>query len=104
MLEETDGSHYEVLLRLIDDDTYPISPDAFLPAIERYGLAPRLDGWVLKHVFEWFERHPEKLAGLSLCSINVSGHTLADNDYLELINELFDEGNRSRRKDMSRNY
>ncbi len=91
-VSETDNSHYEVLLRLIDDDAGPILPDNFLPAIERYGLAPRLDRWVLKHVFDWFKRHPKELEGLSVCSINVSGHSLVDNDYLKLINELFDEG------------
>jgi diguanylate cyclase (GGDEF)-like protein len=35
--------HFEILLRMIDDDGTLIAPGAFLPAAERYSLAPKID-------------------------------------------------------------
>ena len=38
-----DGRHFEVLLRLRDESGQILSPGAFIPAAERYGLMPTLD-------------------------------------------------------------
>ncbi len=81
--------HYEILLRLKNASGLPTPPGAFLPAAERYGLASRIDLWVIEQAFSWLKAHPEHLAALSLCSINLSGQTLADTQALDRIPGLF---------------
>ncbi len=85
------GLHYEVLLRLRGEHGLPTPPGAFLPTAERYGLSGRIDLWVLRETFRWLQAHPEHLQSLALCSINLSGQTLADEGVLERIPGLFRE-------------
>ncbi|MBO8085225.1 MAG: EAL domain-containing protein [Marichromatium sp.] len=80
-----DGAHYELLLRMYDDDGAAVMPGAFLPAAERYHLIGRIDEWVLETALAWLGDHPEHLDGLSLCSINLSGHSLSDPQLLDRI-------------------
>ncbi|MFT5541489.1 MAG: diguanylate cyclase (GGDEF)-like protein [Glaciecola sp.] len=70
------GLHYEVLLRMLDDNGAIIPPNAFLPAAERYHLMTKIDIWVIEHHFEYLSKHPEHLANVALCSINISGPSL----------------------------
>ena len=42
--------HYELLLRLLDEDGATVLPDEFIPAAERYNLMPSLDRWVVEKV------------------------------------------------------
>lgn len=70
--------HYEVLLRIKDEHGRLISPGAFLPPAERYGLIHRIDHWVIKNTLEWLHEHPSVLAKTKLCSINLSGVSLSD--------------------------
>ncbi len=70
----------EVLLRLQDVGGQLIAPAAFLPAAERFHLAPRIDRWVLQRVLALLMRQPpSSLPGL-LC-INVSARSLADRNF-----------------------
>lgn len=71
--------HYEVLLRIKDNERL-ISPGAFLPPAERYGLIHRIDHWVIKNTLAWLFEHPDVLAKTKLCSINLSGLSLSDED------------------------
>ena len=87
--EASDGLHYELLLRMKDEHGQVVPPGAFLPAAERYNLSPRLDRWVLEAAFAWLTEHPQHLARLSLCSINLSGHSLGDDEFLEFVVQRF---------------
>jgi EAL domain-containing protein (putative c-di-GMP-specific phosphodiesterase class I) len=62
-----------------------------LPAAERYGLACKLDRWVIATAFEWFCSNPLHVKSLSLCSINLSGHSLGDDELLNFILQRFRE-------------
>ena len=42
-----DGTHGEILLRMLDEAGRIVLPGAFLPAAERYGLMLALDRWVV---------------------------------------------------------
>src|SRR5690606_12620656 len=44
--------HYELLLRMRDEDGRTIGPAEFIPAAERYNLMPALDRWVASQVVE----------------------------------------------------
>ncbi|TRY33987.1 EAL domain-containing protein [Aliiglaciecola sp. M165] len=74
------GYHYEILLRMLDAEDAVVPPAAFLPAAERYGLTAEIDIWVISNTFKWLSENPEHLAQLQQCNINLSGHSLADND------------------------
>jgi diguanylate cyclase (GGDEF)-like protein/PAS domain S-box-containing protein len=67
--------HYEVLLRLRGEDGAIISPAEFLPAAERYGLAPSFDRWVIRNFFAYLDTHPQDGA---CYAINLSGRSLGD--------------------------
>ncbi|MBW8845188.1 MAG: EAL domain-containing protein, partial [Burkholderiales bacterium] len=69
----------ELLLRLRERDGSRVLPSAFMPAAERFHLAPRLDRWVLRQAVELLRREgPPDIASLS---INVSALTLQDAAY-----------------------
>ena len=84
-----EGLHFETLLRYRDDKGRIIPPGAFLPAAERYNLAPSVDRWVISHLFEWLSNTPGFIDKLSLCSINLSGWSLSDETMLTFISEQF---------------
>ncbi|MDX1431586.1 MAG: EAL domain-containing protein [Gammaproteobacteria bacterium] len=87
------GHHYEVLVRMHDERGHTVLPGAFLSAAERYNLSARLDQWVIRSTFDALVRHPEHLERLYLCSINLSGHSLGDEQLLGYVIEQFRAGN-----------
>lgn len=78
------GRHYEVLIRMRGEDGAIISPGEFLPAAERYGLAPSFDRWVVRNVFAYLDTHPEDTACYAL---NLSGRSLSDASTADFILE-----------------
>ncbi|MFB9147244.1 EAL domain-containing protein [Halomonas alkalicola] len=81
-LEDRDVRHYEVLLRMRDDQGGLISPATFIPVAERSGQIIALDRWVLRHSLRALSRVQEQ--GVSL-AVNLSGQSLHDdglNQYL----------------------
>lgn len=79
--------HFEVLLRMIDDNRGGlIGPGLFLPAVERYNLGATLDRWVIKSVLERLEYYADRL-GEFLCSINLSGQSIGDPEFLQFLEE-----------------
>ena len=87
--DQAEGEHYEVLVRMIDADGSIIAPGQFLPVAERYNLAPRIDRWVISSTLNWLSKHPEHLANLSMCSINLSGLSLTEDEFPEFILAAF---------------
>lgn len=88
--EKPEGLHFETLVRYLDKQGNIIPPGAFLPAAERYNLATTLDKWVINHLFDWLSSHPDCLDKLSMCSVNLSGLSLADESMLGFITKMFD--------------
>jgi diguanylate cyclase (GGDEF)-like protein len=85
------GEHYELLLRLDDGEKGYILPGAFMPAAERYSFAVKLDCWVVRAAFEALIRHPDHLNSLYQCSINLSGHSLGDEEFRDFVTQQFRE-------------
>ncbi len=77
--------HYEVLLRLQDGDGQIVPPGAFLPAAERYGLMPQIDRWVVRHTLRWLQQHADRTPPAAHYSINLSGQSLSDPQFLEYV-------------------
>ena len=76
----------ELLLRLREPDGSRVLPGAFMPAAERFHLAPRLDRWVLRQAVALLARRGEP--AVASLSINVSALTLQDAGYHQEAQEL----------------
>ncbi|THB70713.1 MAG: EAL domain-containing protein [Gammaproteobacteria bacterium] len=88
---ESTGKHYEILLRLTDEEGKLVPPFIFLGAAERYNMITKIDYWVIKNTFKWLHEHPDHLEELSLCSINLSGSSLGDSGLLNHIETQFEK-------------
>ena len=87
------GEHYELLIRMVDNNGESIPPSSFLPAAERYNLISRLDRWIVATTLKWFRDNPKKYDKLWMCSINLSGQTLGDEDFQDEIMRYFNNLN-----------
>ena len=87
--ESTSMLHYEVLIRLEESSGKIISPMAFIPPAERYGMMNRIDRWVIEAVFKEYLRLYEKNKILYRFSINLSGLSLNDEGLSTYIQDLF---------------
>ena len=78
--------HYELLLRMIDEDGHTLGPDRFLSAANRYQLMPTIDRWVIDKAIELLKPHAELLAGHAVSfAINFSGQSLNDDDFGDFL-------------------
>ncbi len=82
--------HFEILIRMQDESGNIISPGAFLPAAERYNLMPTLDRWVVGAGLKSLSNRAN-IDDLGICSINLSGHSVGDNNFLEYVISCIDE-------------
>lgn len=78
---------FELLMRLQSDEGGLIPPNAFLPAAERFGLAPRLDRWMFSAALEWLLALPGETRLPHVYFINLSGQTLADEQFHDFVLE-----------------
>jgi len=56
-IEKENQIHYEILLRMADENGNVVLPGKFLSAAERYGLVTKLDKWAVNDVFRKFEQY-----------------------------------------------
>lgn len=77
--------HFEILLRMKDDEGGFYPPNIFLPVAERNKLMPIIDKWVVTNAMTWLE--DRKLsADTKLCmNINLSAASLADVGFRDFI-------------------
>jgi diguanylate cyclase (GGDEF)-like protein/PAS domain S-box-containing protein len=83
------GAHYELLIRMRDEAGSLIAPGLFIAAAERYGLMTAIDRWVIQSAFRWLVSEADERERLTLCSINLSGQSLADEKFLPFVIEQF---------------
>ena len=81
------GEHFEVFVRLIDEKGALVSPNAFLPAAERYNLSTELDRRVLDEGLRHFTSNRDRLERLSMAFINLSSQTFGSVAFLDYILE-----------------
>ncbi|HEY4542401.1 MAG TPA: EAL domain-containing protein, partial [Noviherbaspirillum sp.] len=88
-LHEATGAHakYEILLRMQEGERV-LPPGAFLPVAERYGLMKSVDRWVISHAFAFLQRTGTEAAAEGVMhSINLSGATINDDEFLDFLRE-----------------
>lgn len=82
--------HYEILIRMLDENGELVSPNTFIPAAERYGLITDIDCWVIKTFFSNYHNlFRQKLLSPDLYAINLSGASICNNRFLEFLIEQF---------------
>ena len=83
---ENPRPHYELLLRMLDEDGRTVGPDRFLSAANRYQLMPEIDRWVITKAVEMLKPHRFALAGKAVCfSINFSGQSLNSEEFCQFL-------------------
>ncbi|MEG4340222.1 MULTISPECIES: EAL domain-containing protein [unclassified Microcoleus] len=82
--------HYEILLRMLDENGKIVSPNEFIPAAERYGLITEIDCWVIETLFSNYHKLPEKdVLSQGLYTINLSGASISNNQFMRFLIEQF---------------
>ncbi|KJH71035.1 EAL domain-containing protein [Aliterella atlantica] len=81
--------HWEILLRLEDETGKIISPMAFIPAAERYNLMHLIDRWVISTLFAYLQRQNNLDIHHRLYSINLSGASINDHNFISFVQEQF---------------
>jgi diguanylate cyclase (GGDEF)-like protein len=86
--------HYELLLRMIDDNGEAVGPSRFLAAAIRYQLMPEVDRWVIQETLRLLAPHAQLLADCPVVfTVNLSGQSLVDDDFADhLIAQIRDSG------------
>ncbi|MEM7083587.1 MAG: EAL domain-containing protein [Pseudomonadota bacterium] len=84
-----EGLHYEILLRMRDENGAVVTPDVFISAAERYSITPNIDRWVIENTLRWLISEADERERLTLCSINLSGQSLGDDKFLPFVIDQF---------------
>ena len=79
--------HYEILVRLMEEEEGMMPPGEFFPLAEKYGLMPHLDRWVVQHVAECASRQnsPDEKRDRPMFFINMSAATIGDPGFPEFL-------------------
>jgi diguanylate cyclase (GGDEF)-like protein/PAS domain S-box-containing protein len=86
--------HYEILVRMLDEQGAPVVPDHFIPAAERYILMPAVDRWIIHQLFStqadklraWHADHRDQF----LFAVNLSGTSLGNEGFLPFLKHQFE--------------
>lgn len=82
--------HYEILIRMLDENGELVSPNAFIPAAERYGLITEIDCWVIETFFSNYHNlSKQQFLNTGLYTINLSGASIGNNQFLMFLIEQF---------------
>ena len=86
-----DKPHYEILLRVKDDEGKTVNPVNFIKAAELSNRMQDVDRWIIRKTFGWMAENCDKLADFGGISINLSGCSLNDEEFLAYILRQFDD-------------
>lgn len=93
-VDDPDYLHYEVLVRMRDEQGTLHGPGEFIGAVERYGMGMALDRCVLSMLFRHLQVCAAHVARLGLCNVNVSAQSITEPTFLAFVCDLL-ERNRS---------
>ena len=77
--------HYELLLRMRDENGELVGPDQFIPAAERYNLMSTLDRWVIHEALSKLADRSEDGEAKFTLAINLSGTSLSEDRFLDFV-------------------
>jgi diguanylate cyclase (GGDEF)-like protein/PAS domain S-box-containing protein len=80
--------HYELLLRMRDENGEIVGPNQFIPAAERYNLMSTLDRWVIHEALSQLaDKTPESKQAHFTLAINLSGTSLSEDRFLDFVKD-----------------
>jgi diguanylate cyclase (GGDEF)-like protein/PAS domain S-box-containing protein len=85
-----EGPALEVFVRLRDETGREVGPAEFLRPAERYRLMSLIDRWVVERTLQAVASRAIDLGAGRSVSINVSGQTLGDTQFLEFVVDCLD--------------
>ena len=78
--------HYELLVRMVDEDGTIAGPDSFMSAAVRYQLMQSIDRWVIDSAVERLKTFSATFSGEPLSfAINFSGQSLNDESFADFL-------------------
>ncbi|QND55710.1 EAL domain-containing protein [Mesorhizobium huakuii] len=84
-----ESRHVEVLARLAGRSGTLIPPSEFIPAAERFGIAARLDRWIIRTALS---RHGAAMkSGAITLGFNLSAQTLSDPGLWEFVDSIIEQ-------------
>lgn len=78
-------AHYEVLLSVLDEQGEASPPAEFIKVAEEYNRMADVDRWVVEHVLQWMHQNEDELHLFGGFSVNLSGHSMNDETFLDFI-------------------
>ena len=81
--------NYELLIRMNTGENELVLAGTFLPEAERYNKIINIDRWVVKESLSTLSRHPQFVASVGYCSINLSSQSLTNHNFMNFIVEQF---------------
>ncbi len=93
-IEPLTGSetHYEILVRMIDDAGELVPPIEFIPVAERYNLMGMIDRWVFKRTMQLLSNKDFiDQASQFKWGINLSGMTISDDEFHDYVSQCLHE-------------
>ncbi|GAB3097396.1 EAL domain-containing protein [Aestuariicella hydrocarbonica] len=87
-LRGAEDEHYEVLLRMLDDNDELVAPGDFLPAAGQLGLMTKIDRWVILETIKTLSSHRAK-GNNTRVIINLSRESLCDETLAPWIGVAF---------------
>ena len=82
---KNNNHHYEVLVRMIDEDGKTIAPASFIPAAERFDVISSIDQWVVSNTLKIMQQ--DKYSHINF-SVNLSGQSLSN---LKFMNQCISQ-------------
>ena len=84
--------HFEILVRMLDQQNNIVPPSAFIPAAERYHLMPSIDRWVFKNSLQSIRSiGSDAMDDNLLFAINLSGQSICDETFLQYVLDEFEK-------------
>ncbi|MGB5275685.1 MAG: EAL domain-containing protein [Gammaproteobacteria bacterium] len=85
-------THYEILVRMIDEAGQLVPPNEFIPVAERYNLMGMVDRWVFKRAMQLLSSDDyREHSTLFKWGINISGMTISDDDFHDYVSGCLHE-------------
>ena len=79
---------FEVFVRIEDEDGVWVTPEFFMPALERRQLSHKLDLWVIQTLLAEMGKNKALISDFECACINLSGWSLSEPDFGESVREL----------------
>ena len=79
------SSHYEILIRMHEEENNLMPPGSFLPLVDQFKMMPKLDRWIINHIIHWLSGHPK---ANSVFYLNIAKDSLSDQALPGFIHDL----------------